>query len=66
MPHPPPTPRLLHKDQTIINGGTRGTDESAFRFSRTRGSVCPSTLSLSTPSKQETPHSYKNALLAYL
>lgn len=46
--------------------GNKGHRRVCFSLSRTRGSICPSTLSFCSPSKQETPHPSKNMLLAYL
>lgn len=46
--------------------GNKGHWRVCFLLSRTRGSICPSTLSLCSPSEQETPHPSKNMLLAYL
>lgn len=46
--------------------GNKGRWRVCFSLSRTRGSICPSTLSLCSPSEQKTPHPSKNMLLAYL
>lgn len=64
MLHNMPHPSFISIKQQLME--EQGTLKSLFLLSRTRGSRCLSTPSLSSPSKRGTPHSSKNMLQAYL